>query len=70
MCLMKIVTDIMDEDFEMPDSVEELKAIIEKNREIYKGMIRGAYKKAFRDKLDELIQELDERLNNSFAEYL
>ena len=70
MCLMKIVTDIMDEDFEMPDSVEDLKAIIEKNREIYKGMIRGADKKAFRDKLDELIQELDERLNNSFAEYL
>ena len=70
MCLMKIVTDIMDEDFEMPDSVEDLKAIIEKNREIYKGMIRGADKKAFRDKLDELIQELDEQLNNSFAEYL
>ncbi|HUM53497.1 MAG TPA: hypothetical protein PK431_16885 [Chitinophagales bacterium] len=67
---MKIVTDIMDEDFEMPDSVEDLKAIIEKNREIYKAMIRGADKKAFRDKLDELIQELDERLNNSFAEYL
>lgn len=67
---MPLTQDIMSEYFEVPDSIEGLKAIIQKSGEIHKTMKPGQDKRDYADKRGELIEILDERLNNAFIEYL
>lgn len=70
MCIMRETEDIMSEYFEMPDTIEGLKNIIEKSGEIHKSMKPGQDKRDYADKRNELIDVLGERQSEIYIEYL
>lgn len=62
MSLTKTITDILAEDFEIPDYTADLGELIDNSADVYATMpLHREQKRLWRDKVNELVDEYNER---------